>query len=343
MVTMKDIARSTGVSITTVSAVLRGKDIELCIKRETAEKIRKVANKLGYRRSEAALQMQSGRSKNIIQFLPEGMGDFFAVAAMKTSNAAIEQGYSVKELFHRDNDDEFEELVNKTLGQWPVAYMTWSSDSKFDILRRIATKHDIPVITLDFAEDLATASVMTDERCGVHQAVDYLYSTGHRLIGHATDTLKAKFALDRYELFRRVLDEQGLVFKEEYCFHEESKDNPKYLIDYVERLTQMNDRPTAIMCGSDYIAFRMMMICPNFGLKIPDDISIVGYGGLPISDQCVPRLTTIAQPFDNYGSVAMDILLKILSDKRYSKQCLLPTELKVGGSTRSLSPVSDVK
>lgn len=338
MITMKDIALHTGVSIATVSAVLRNKDVELCIKRETAANIRKAAKELGYRRSDAALQMQSGKSKNMIQFLPENSGDYFAIAAIKTSSVAVEQGYSVKDIFHGNDDKEFEDLVFQTLGQWPVGYLTWSSGNKFNILYKLASKYNIPVITLDFDEKLATASILSDDTLGMRQAVEYLASIGHRKIGHATDPLTLKYASMRYDGYKKALDEFGLDLNEEWCFHGNSHDKHKELVKYVERIAAMRDRPTAIVCGSDYIAVRLMMICPSTGLLIPRDISIIGYGGLPIAEQCAPHLTTIVQPFGEFGKIAIEILLKTIEKQPHDRHCLLPTKLRMAGTARKLLP-----
>ena len=333
MVSIKDIARHTGFGISTVSAVLNNKAGSLGIKQATCEKITAAAAELGYHRNNIAAQMQSGRSKTLIQFLPDFHGDYISRSALMTNIAALKLGYTTREIvFSRSSD--FRQLVNNAIEQRPAAFFAWNIlGFRLEILQHDSRRFKIPLALLDVDSEKADLCVISDDLSGIRQAVDHLYELGHRRIVHVTDTLKAHYAKFRFDAYAQCLKEKGLVLDKSLCYHDYLTSNSEKLIQYVKMLASLRKRPTAVTCGSDYIAFKLMMLFPRFGLRVPEDISLIGFGRLPLAKVTVPMLTTVDQSLDRLGSNAAQTMIQFLNGESVPKRILLPTSLTIAQTT----------
>ncbi len=337
MITIKDIARDTGFSVTTVSAVLGNRADTLGIKEETRRVIREASHKLGYRRNELASQMQSGQSKTMFVFFQKCAEELYACSALRATNAAFKYGYNLKEILYDEKADDFEALLNQCLGQWPAAFFSWGDNGEnYELLLQYARKYRIPLASLDIESESADFSVLTDDRSGIAEAVDYLYRQGHRRIAHATDTPKAQYALRRRRLYRECLAERGLAMDEVNSFAEAFNTDPAELIAYAKRLAGAKERPTAITCGSDHIALKLLLLFERFGLRVPEDISLIGYGSLSFARIALPRLTTITQGFEEIGEAALEAMLKRLDGVSTPPRILLPSRLQIAETVVSL-------
>ncbi len=333
MVSIKDIARHTGFGVSTVSAVLSNKANRLGIKQATCEKITAAAVELGYRRNDIAAQMQSGRSKTLIQFLPDFHGDYLSRSALMTNIAALRLGYTTREIVFSRNSD-FHALVNSAIEQRPAAFFAWNIQGpRLEILQKDSRRYHIPLALLDIDSGDAEVRVLTDDLHGIRQAVDYLYELGHRRIVHVTDTLKAHYAKFRFNAYDRCMKEKGLVLEKSLCYHDYLTFNPEKLVQYVRMLASLPEPPTAVTCGSDYIALKLMMLFPRFGLRIPEDISLIGFGGLPLARVTVPMLTTIDQSLDRLGANAAETMIRFLNGESVPERILLPTTLTIAQTT----------
>lgn len=335
MVTQKDIARETGFSVTAVATVLRGEAASVGIKAATAEKIRETAARLGYKKSTLALQMKSGNFNTVIQLLPDPGSEHIALSVLHAANAGADAGFTMREYFHRENLPEFEALLNKVIGLWPVAFFVWSDiGPRFEPLYLCAARYKIPVVSIDYDSPRSELSVLTDDRKGILEAVRHLTALGHRRIVHVTDTFDAQYALSRYEHYREALRNAGLELDDSLCFHEPFFSEPERLIRYAERIISMKkDRPTAITCGSDYAALKIVQLLQCGGLHVPGDISVVGYGGLPIAYTSMPVITTIAQPFARLGMTAVELLPNVLNRTVKDKIHRLDSVFQLGQTT----------
>lgn len=333
MVSIKDIARHTGYGVSTVSAVLSNKASSLGIKQATCDKITAAAAELGYRRNNIAAQMQSGRSRMLVQFLPDFHGDYLSRSALMANIAALKLGYTTREIVFSRNSD-FRKLVDNAIEQRPAAFFAWNIQGpRLEILLHDSRRYKIPLALLDIDVEEADLCVITDDFSGIRQAVDHLYELGHRRIVHATDTLKAQYAKNRFNAYAQCLKEKGLVLDKSLCYHDYLTSNPEKLIEYVKMLTSLREPPTAVTCGSDYIAFKLMMLFPRFGFRVPEDISLIGFGGLPLAKVAVPMLTTIDQSLDRLGANAVETMIRLLNRKSVPARILQPTTLNIAQTT----------
>lgn len=338
MISIKDVARETGFSVSTVSAVLRKKALELGIKPETNRLVLETAERLGYRKNDIAVQMQSGRSKTLLLFLPDSVLSHQAGIEFQAGRTAAQYGYICREVFFNEKaTEEFRHILDKAICQCPAAFITCiDMGAKFDILFEYARKYHIPCASLDFNSPDADICVQTDDAYGISLGAEHLLELGHTRIIHATDTLKAQYARVRFQAFRDCMKKHGLEVEESLCFHDYFLEDSSALIQFVKKLSKLKNPPTAITCGSDYMAVKLLMQLPRYGLRIPEDVSIVGYGGLPIASISTPRLTTVHQSFEEIADIAIKDILKLFRNEPFKRRHLHRPVLDIAETTKKI-------
>ena len=332
MVTIKDVARESGVSNSTVSAVLADRAMALGIKAETQQKVRNTAMQLGYSRNAIASQMKSGRSNIMVFIIPECDIEFRAT--IKASEAAEGHDYLLKVFTPRQTGDNYVTQLEKVLAHRPAAVLHWGDPGTGrDYLVKVSGECRIPVVFMDFADDNTLLSIGTDDDSGINQAVNHLRELGHRRIAHVTDTLIAKYAEVRLSAFRRSMADAGLPMADDLVFHEDFNASPILLEQFIDAMVAMPEPPTAFCCASDLIALSVMTRLQGKGFRIPQDISIIGYADLDFCRYCSPALTTIRQPLADIGAAAVEMAINALNHQFVSKKLLLPTNLIIRGTT----------
>lgn len=334
MITIKDIARETGYSASTVSAVLRNKSRDLQIKPATEKMILKTAEKLGYVKNNLALEMRTGKSKTIVILRPLRSHEFLFTATIQAEITVSQYGYSIRNFFMKDETgNDFNAILKKIVSLCPAAIITYSDfGPNRKLLTECIRKHKLPWLSVDFHDRDADINAFTDDKEGIDVSVDHLLSHGHTRIAHATDTLKAQYADVRFHAFLDSMRKRGMKVDESICFHDYFLNDSANLKRYAERIAAMKDPPTAITCGSDFMAVKLMMLLPRCGLRIPEDISLIAYGGLSFYKLCEPVLTTVHQPFEQMIDLACRELLKKIWKEPFRPEIKLPPELKAGGT-----------
>lgn len=335
MVSIKDVAKEAGYSVATVSAVLRNSDKELGIKPSTSEKILKAAEKLGYVKSNIALEMKKGYTKTFIFLRPKNGYEYLNSAMYQAEFKAMRHDYSIRNIiFDSDDGNKMRDLLDKIISVRPAALITCMDPGPNKrLIMDYCAKYHLAHVSLDFNDPDSDIRVITDDHAGIGTAVDHLVSLGHTRIAHATDTLIAQYADVRFRAFQDAVKRNGLEFDDSICYHDYyTPRNHPALIGYIERIMAMKDRPTAIVCGSDNIAVKLLMILMQLGIRIPDDISVIGYGGISASKLTVPPLTTIRQPFEEMAETAVEELMKYLRKETYRNHLVIDPMLIPGGT-----------
>ena len=331
MISLRDIARESGFGISTVSMVLSNRTSKCHIKEDTKEKILLTARNMGYIRNEIAAQIRSGKTKTLIVFLPERIGGYLSEVMLHTMEVGAQWGYFLKPYFFHESDD-FAKIIENALSQFPAAFFSIDDIGfRFQTLREYSSRTGVPWFSLDFPAECADLQIVFDEEIGIREAVERLVALGHKKVTHFTTDLKAGFARRRLELYRREVIEHGLDWKEELVFHEILSQD--VLEVYVKHLLSHPDRPTAITCGSDYLALSLMMALFASGIRIPDEISLIGFGGLKIGRTCFPHLDSIRQPWHELLETAIRSLIDLLDKKQIQPEILLPTSYQRAGTT----------
>lgn len=323
------IAEKCGCSTATVSKALNGAED---VSRETAERIRRVADELGYMPNAAARSMRTSRSYCLgVLFQDAGTGGlghgFFSGILNSFRDRAAELGYDIFFISDRLGQRKFSCVEHARYRSCDGVFIPNDAYDSFDI-RGLAAS-DIPLVTVDYAfEDCG--SVLSDNVKGMADLVKYIYRMGHRRIAfiHGDDTTVTR---TRVYSFRKVCRELGLEVPAEYLV-EGSYCRPAASEEATRRLLALKDRPTCIIYPDDiaYIGGRNEIY--RQGLRIPEDVSCAGYDGIDFSQMLLPRLTTVKQDAALMGSSAADELVRAveLGGKYTPRQIIIPGKVLPG-------------
>lgn len=339
MVTINDIAQSTGLSRSTVSAVLSGKTESIRISQTTSELIREAADRLGYHRNSLAYQMVTGTT-NVIGFLSVDLGVSEYTGAILSGIMCESAGSGYYTKLFSYTRGQVEKTLADIIGQRPAGIIAFAvNQPDFESIFDRLAKFDIPLLSLQNLEINRGIFVITADADGVTAAVEHLYSLGHRKIGFFTNRKSMELKSPRNEGFLRGMTKHNLS---------ESGVIPE-LLDTAdqETLTRVvaSKSYTAIVCDTDYNAMRVLQAAAKAGVKVPGELSVTGFADLAAVELCIPPLTTVRQPFTQWGMAAMRKLLSVINDK--SKSYLtekivekIETELIERESTAPAYPVN---
>lgn len=340
MVTMSDIAQACGVSRSVVSLVLNGREKEVGIAQQTRDRIMAAAEELGYCRNELARAIVTGRN-NVVAVIVSGDPDleFTQRIISGALDAASEQNFSVK-LF-QPRPEEMETTLRKLLEQQIAGVLL--HDASIRILEpwlKKLKKLGIPCGVFNLQNPTGIGfGIYSDDHAGMESAVEYLAGHGHRRIAHLT-TKDQPFG---YVELRRngYLDGMAKYSPEKPRILEGISwgfdSNLELLFALLEEPAET--RPTAVACSTDFLAAELYHAAYLRKKFIPEEFSVVGYGGLRIGTYLPVPLTTVAQPFWEMGNRAMETLLNTIQKNEPSdgSNILLETEIIVNQSCRELS------
>lgn len=334
-VTIKDISRKCGVSVSTVSKALNHYGD---IAPETAELIRKTAREMHYVPNTAARQLKTNTSHNIgVLFVDEmnsGLAHEYFSGILDAARAEAERlGYDIT-------------FIGKNIGGKPMTYLEHCQYRKVDgvlianvdfsdpgIIELVTS--GLPVITIDYAFD-STSCVMSDNMEGAYALTSYLIGRGHRKIAFIHGE-RTSVTNKRLVGFNRALKDHGIVPDDRYIvqgrFHDpqKSREATRYLME-------LPDPPTVIMYPDDFSYIGGMTELEKMGLSVPKDVSTAGYDGIPISQFIRPRLTTYHQDAAQIGRVSAAKLVETIENK---KTCI-PEEISVSGHILEGTSVAEI-
>ncbi|MBS6951672.1 MAG: LacI family DNA-binding transcriptional regulator [Enterocloster asparagiformis] len=307
MKTLEDISREAGVSISTVSRVLNNSGYA---SRETREKVRRAA--VGYVPNAIAQSMVSGRSETIgilINCTPEYffMNAFYSTILSGISEALNQKNYKMLLVMNSGEDNLLELYYNRRIDGYLIL-----GSRESDCIHRRLTGQNIPFVVIGERdpEDRETHNVDIDNFKFAYDIVRYLIDLGHTRIGMISANLSIALS-ERVRGYRQALADSGIEVNEdylqicEYSIHKEAENHAK-------KLMYMPKRVTAVFGANDMIAISVYKAAEELGLKIPADLSVVGFDDSQIAQYVSPPLTTVWQPSYEKGARAAQILLNLL-------------------------------
>lgn len=309
-ITIQDVARTAGVSVSTVSRVLNGKeDVSL----ETMEKVQAVVQDLGYASSLAARGMRSHRTNVIAMIFPD-IASAYCHEIMRGVNRVIAQ--SEKDLIIYTSGGGPRGSVAQHERSY-VALLNGGTADGVIVVTPTATTFTshAPLVILDpNNESPAAPAVISTNREGALAAMNYLTGLGHRRIGHITGRMELISANQRLQGYKDGLSAAGIAYD----------DSLVEIGDYMEeaafecagRLLSLQDRPTAIFAASDATALGVYRAAKAAGLQIPQDLSVIGFDNLHESAFTVPALTTVDQFLEEMGAVATDMIERLINNEK---------------------------
>ena len=303
-----DVAKTAGVSTTTVSHVINR------VPTVTADNRRRVEaaiQQLHYRPNPAAQRLAGGRNDTVGLVIPQFheriFGSYYAMEVIKGIGTVAER-LQLDLLLHITGDRNFARLP----GVAGLLFM--DVDEGGELLDRTLDEGVPCVVINHFLEDLPISCVAIDNRAAAKQVVAYLAKLGHREIATVTGNLKAQSGLARLDGYVVGMKEHGLTIKEGYI--QRADYSPDAARAGAEALLGRKDRPTAIFAASDEMALAVIETARRLRLRVPEDVSVVGFDDNPIAASAPVPLTTVYQPLGEMGKTALQILHQHIAGKR---------------------------
>ncbi len=324
-VTIKDVAKVAGVSIATVSRVLNNSPF---VKEKNKIKVNRAVKDLGYKPNVFAQRLAGGKLNAVGLIIPGYEGVFYSFYAQEViRNIGFGLESLKKDLFLHMywNKDNF----NSGYVEGVIFADIIRNEKQ---LKRIVDE-EIPCVVINKTiEDLPVSFVAIDNKKGAEEAVKLLIDLGHRRIAHITGDLNAQCAQDRLSGFKSILNDSGIQIPD--YFIQEGNFSRAQARRAVEFLSEQKVKPTAIFCACDDMAYEIILCLLEKKIKIPEDISIIGFDDNPQFTYGPVALTTVHQPLDEMVKQALAILQDHISgETRIPIHKVLPTKLILGDST----------
>ncbi|HEX8146107.1 MAG TPA: LacI family DNA-binding transcriptional regulator [Pyrinomonadaceae bacterium] len=339
--TLADIAASAGVTPMTVSRVVNGNGY---VSAETREKVLSAVSALNYRRNGLARGLKRQRTDTIGLVLGDIANPFAAELARAVREVMSARGYNVficvSEHSAREDIAAFESLADHRVDGVIVA--TRANKLGNDRLSEMI-EGGIPVVLIgrDFRHPNADL-IAADNLRGGYDATAHLIALGHKSIGFIGVTPTSGVGLRRYHGYLEAMREHGLKVDERLIVGraDDGDQWPGYSTESMgyegmKRLLSLRKRPTAVFARNDFTAVGAMSAAKEAGLRIPQEIAVVGYDDVPLAAHTSPPLTTVRQPTREQGRVAAEALVRRMesAETPAREERVMPCELVVRAST----------
>lgn len=336
MATIKDVAKMAGVSTTTVSHVINKTRF---VAKETEEAVMQAIKSLKYSPSAVARSLKVNTTKSIGMIVTTSEAPYFAEIIHAVEEHCYRQSYSLF-LCNTQNDPEkiknhLDMLAKKRVDGLLVMCSEYTSHS-LDILSNAA---DIPMVVMDWGPNVDTDIIEDNSFTGGYIATKHLIDCGHKAIGLIAGELDKTTARTRYEGFVKAMNEANLPINKDWIM--EGFFEPEDGYECMNKILTQNNLPTAVFCCNDVMALGAISAITEKGLRVPEDISIIGYDNIHASRFYAPPLTTIHQSKSRLGAQAVNLLFKRIADKDNNNhekhRILLHPELVLRKSVRTLA------
>lgn len=334
-VSIKDIAKTAGVSYSTVSRALNDNPL---ISQSVRDNIREIAKSMGYTPNALAQSLQSHQTNSVGLVITTIADPFFADIVHGVEDVARKAGISVF-LASSNNDPEEEIRIIETFGRRRVDGVIVASSRIGPGYAERLGQIRIPVIVVNTesqGDQSNLYSVSVNDLLGACQAVQYLIDLGHRKIGYLGVSNRPASNELRLKGYLSTMEKNSIPIRPEWVCQNADESPGALTLDIEigrELATQiLKTDVTAIFCYCDTVAAGVMDACRKMGVSIPGDLSIIGFDDNTISELIQPALTTIHQPKQEIGEIAMKMLMDCLSG-RVVEDTLLDPYLVVREST----------
>jgi DNA-binding LacI/PurR family transcriptional regulator len=331
-VTIKDIARLAQVSHTTVSRALNDSPL---INAETKEKIKQIAQEMGYTPNFSAKSLVMDRSYNIGLFfttLQTGTSAGFFYETVRGVNSIVKEGYNMV-VRGIDDYEHFRAIHRKSFD----GVIVMSQSSKDDPFLRHLEEANIPHIVLNRrVESLKGLNILSDDCLGAFKAVEHLIKHNHRRIAIIEGKEGFHSTLERKEGYLKAMAQYGIECNPVY----QAQGNYDLKSGYaaMKKLLKLKPRPTAVFCLNDDMAVGAMKAIAEEKLDVPGDISVVGFDDSMFSAFLSPALTTVKRPIEEISRKGALMLMDCIDHKRIASETVyLHTELVVRESVTAPS------
>jgi DNA-binding LacI/PurR family transcriptional regulator len=332
-VTLRDVAEYAGVSVTTVSNVVRDWPY---ISTETRDKVRSAIDTLGYTPHIVAQGLRTGQTQALAFIVPDLSNPYFAEIVSAAEDVAQQYGYTL--LVFNSHEDEAREAncIRRATNRWAdgvlIAHTTQTRPTPHQW-----QELDTPVVAIDrIPHEYAGPLCALDNIAAGRIATEYLIALGHRRIAHLAGPAEVLLAAHRAEGYAQTLAAHGIDYR--WIMHSGAIWGMDDGYHAMRALLDEPEQPTAVFASNDRVAIGALHAITERGLRVPDDYSLVGMDGIEISGHLNPPLTTVRQPLDRLARAGVEMLLKLIKGEALDQNSvLLIPELLVRQSTHEVT------
>lgn len=330
--TLRDVAKAAGVHAATASRALNPQTRRL-VNAETARRVLRVAESLGYQPNPIARGLKTAKSRTIGLVIPDLMNPLFPPIVRGIEDVLGSAGYSAF-IVNTDNDPDREESqVGSLLSRHVEGLIVATASLEHPLLMRLHAQGVKMVLVNRRTDGLDVPSITPDDTAGIGLAVKHLAGLGHRRIIHLAGPQTTSTGVARSRAFQMVLREHGLDDRSPLvvaCEYWSEAEGARVLREVLDSGTEFS----AVVAGNDLIALGCYDVFAERGISCPADISVVGFNNMPFLDKMRPPLTTVAVPHHQIGREAARMLLESIEEPdRPPRSVLLPPSLVTRAST----------
>jgi DNA-binding LacI/PurR family transcriptional regulator len=327
--TIYDIAKEAGVSIATVSKVINGKGR---ISAETRNAVIAIMERFDFQPSVIASALTGKRTFTLGLLVPDVSNPFFAEIARAIEDQGHHLGYSVVMCNTDNKDEKIERYISLLLQKSVDGIIIATGIEKKEILDQLLSK-GLPIVLIAREMPLvAVETVVVDDYAGGCLAANHLIELGHKEIAILGESQKVSSSRERMRGFRQTMADAGLTFNENWlkiCEYKVADGNINTL-----ELLQADSRPSAIFACNDLLAVGALQAAKELRISVPSELSIISFDNTILASVTNPTLTAIAQPMEQMGKLAVDLIVEyIKGDKKAKQRIVFRPELLIREST----------
>jgi LacI family repressor for deo operon, udp, cdd, tsx, nupC, and nupG len=330
---IQDVAKIAGVSTATVSRTLSTPNL---VSERTRDSVLRAVHETGYRVNRAARNLRTQRAGALLTLVPSLGNPFFSeiLSGLERVSAAADYNILIADTSEKHTDaDQLRRYFEGGQADGLIILDGQIGASDLAVLNDRAFSNNI-VYACEWSEPLNIPSVRSDNAQGIYEAVKHLIDLGHRKIAHVTGPAGNVLSTTRCAAFEAAMLSRELPVLDDWIVPSDFSLEAGGVA--ARRILGLTEKPTAVICASDQIAFGLMAEMIGQGVHVPRDFSVVGFDDIEMAAYYMPPLTTVRQDRDRLGSAAAELIIDLLSGRprdQIASVNMLPVELIVRKST----------
>lgn len=329
-ITIYDVAREANVSMATVSRVVNGNPN---VKPTTRKKVQATIDRLGYRPNAVARGLASKKTTTVGAIIPDISSTFYSELTRGIEDIATMYKYNIILSNSDQNKNKEFHLINTMLEKQVDGIIFMGGKVTEEHIKEFQTSHVPVVLAATQDENNILPSVNIDYEVAAFEATQQLINKGNNQPAIITGESHIQSNNLKYDGYFRALSEAGIEYDENLMFKNDANYNGGILA--VEKLLTLSERPTSVFVTTDEMAVGVIHGIQDAGLRVPEDIEVIGFNNTRISMMVRPTLTTVVQPMYDIGAVSMRLLTKFMNKEEVDEQTVvLPHRISERDSTK---------
>ncbi len=308
---IRDVAAAAGVSVATVSRVLSPNPGSQAVRPETRQRVLDVVDRVGYRPNDLARALLQDRTATVGLVVPDISNPYYPPLVRGVEDAASTLGYRVI-LCNTDRDEDKTATYVDTLIKTRVdGIIIAGGSTTMPVLHNVVEPYRTKVVVVG-RHEVTYPSIRVDNVAAMGEVISYLTGLGHHRIGFIAGPATSITVQDRIEGYRAALGAAGLTYDTDLVREGDLQEQSGY--DIAADLATQATRPTALVAANDRMAVGAMAALTDAGLRVPEDVSLVGFDNVSLTSYIRPALTTVSVPTYDMGGAAMELLGREFDD-----------------------------